>query len=324
MDIKYSILKLFKDSRGEWLSAEDLRKRYTISRTVLWKNINSLRDEGYTIEASPRRGYKLTGIPDLMLPFEIRDGLETNMLGRGKIIHYRETDSTNSKAKELAESGYPEGTIVIAENQLIGRGRMNRKWFSPPGAGIYMSVILRPVLSPTDSPMITIMTAAALADALATIDLSVQIKWPNDILLNGKKLSGILSEMDTERDLINYIILGVGINVNTPHTILPDDIKNTATSIMIETGRSFDRVNILKTFLKYLEQYYEYLKREDFYNILAKWKECSNVIGRKIRVDLPNEFYTGKAVDISRNGALLLEDTNGTIVSIVSGDVSLL
>jgi BirA family biotin operon repressor/biotin-[acetyl-CoA-carboxylase] ligase len=261
----------------------------------------------------------------LLTSSEIRYGLDTSIFGKMDIVHYRETDSTNTRARDLAERDYPEGTLVIAENQTAGRGRMGRSWHSPAGMGICMSIILRPRLSPGDAPLITLMTAVAVAETLISLlHLNVRIKWPNDILVGDKKMAGILTEMSVANDAVRYVIMGLGMNVNTPFEILPDDISATATSVFIETGKRFERAEIVRTFLKLFEYYYQLLQGSGSEQILSRWKEHSGIIGQRIKVDAISSTFVGRVIDIDRSGALLLEDESGNVQSIISGDVSII
>ncbi|MBU4127929.1 MAG: biotin--[acetyl-CoA-carboxylase] ligase, partial [Proteobacteria bacterium] len=255
---------------------------------------------------------------------EIRQGLCTKVFGKKNIIFLNETDSTNTRAKELAAQGAPEGTLVIAEKQTEGRGRRGRSWFSPPGGGIYFSLILRPVISPGETPKITLMTAVVLAETLISLmKLKLRIKWPNDILVNGKKLAGILTEISTEMDAVNYIIVGLGLNVNTQFEKFPQDIKGNATSILIENGKQFPRVKLIQHYLKLYEIYYDMFKNNDFEPIMKRWRELADIIGKQIRVDVIGKTHIGKVVDVDNDGVLILKDDQGRLQRIFSGDVTL-
>jgi BirA family biotin operon repressor/biotin-[acetyl-CoA-carboxylase] ligase len=282
-----------------------------------------LREEGYLIESSPKKGYLLRKAPDMLLPNEIRDGLDTEVFGRHEIVYSREIDSTNTKAKELASAGSPEGTLVISEAQTTGRGRKGRTWFSPPRGGIYISLILRPTISPGEAPKITLLTAVVVAETLLSLTpLSVHIKWPNDILIRGKKVAGILTEMSTEMDAINYVVVGLGLNVNTPD--FPDDILDKATSVLIETGEVFSRVRLIREYLKWYEKYYGLFQSTGFEPVMRRWKELSNIIGKKIMVEVIGNQFTGEVRDIDEEGILILKDDQGNDHRIVSGDITLI
>jgi len=230
MSTKDQLLLYLKERKGDWVSGEALSNKIAVSRSAVWKHICKLREEGYVIESSPKKGYLLRKAPDLLFPNEIREGLDTKVFGKRDIVYFTETDSTNTRAKDLAARGAPEGTLVISERQTKGRGRKGRSWFSPSQGGIYTSLILRPSISPSEAPKITLLSAVVVAETLRSLTgLSAIIKWPNDILINGKKIAGILTEMSTEMDAIDYIVVGLGLNVNTPD--FPDDIREKATSI---------------------------------------------------------------------------------------------
>lgn len=295
-----------------------------ISRAAIWKHIRKLKEEGYVIESSPKKGYLLSKDSDLLLPHEIRQGLDTRVFGKRGIDYFEEVDSTNLKAKDLAEGGAPEGTVVIAERQTAGRGRRGRSWFSSSRNGIHMTLILRPAISPIGAPRITLMTAVAVAEALmSVVKLDVKIKWPNDILVNGKKLVGILTEISTEMDAVNYILVGIGLNVNTPLEDFPKEIQDSATSIFIETGEKFLRTPLLKACLEHFEIYYEIFRRNQFSQIMGRWRQLSGIVGQKIRVDVLGQDHTGDVIDIDDDGVLILKDAQGRLHRIISGDVTL-
>jgi len=325
MSTKDQLLMHLKEGKGAWISGEFLGHRMAISRSAVWKHIRTLKEEGYVVESSRKKGYLLRQATDLLTLAEIQEGLNTNVFGKRDIVCLRDTDSTNLRAEHIANEGAPEGTVVIAETQSQGRGRRGRRWFSPPGEGIYVSIILRPRVSPHEAPKLTVMASVAVADTLLSMmPLDVAIKWPNDILINTKKVAGILTEISAEMDRVHYVIIGIGVNVNTPYDVFPPDIRDTATSIFMETGNACPRVKFLRSFLEVLESYYETFKREGFDPVMHRWKELTNVIGKQITVDLIDHAYTGVVLDIDDDGFLLLMDSGGTLRKIVSGDVTLL
>lgn len=322
MSTRENLLQYLKEKRGEWLSGESLSNRLRVSRAAVWKHIRKLREEGYTVESSSRKGYLLSKVPDLLLPDEIREGLDTTIFGRREIFYHRETDSTSMRAKYLAAKGAPEGTMVVAEKQTSGRGRRGRRWFSPAGDGIYASIILRPSTPPAEASRITLMASVAAADALISLtQLKVRIKWPNDILVNGKKMAGILTEISTGMEEIDYIILGIGINVNTLPENFPDEIKEKATSILIETGKSFSRVEVIRSYLKWCERYYDLLKKGRFEPVIGRWKELADIVGRRVTIYVMNRRYSGKVLNIDDDGTLILKDNQEKFHKILSGDV---
>ena len=324
MSTKDKLLLYLKRNQGNWVSGELISSKLSVSRAAIWKHIQKLKEEGYIIESASKKGYLLSKSSDPITADEIRQGLSTKVFGKKNIIFLKETDSTNTRAKELAAQGAPEGTLVIAEKQTSGRGRRGRNWFSPPGGGIYCSLILRPVLSPSETPRITLMTAVVLAETLISLmKLKLRIKWPNDILVNGKKLAGILTEISTEMDAVNYIVVGLGMNVNTQLEDLPREIKKTATSILIETKKPFPRVKLIQHYLKLYEKYYDMFKKNDFKPIMKRWRELADIIGKQIRVDVIGKTHIGKVVDVDNDGVLILKDDKGVLQRIFSGDVTL-
>ncbi|MCJ7616385.1 MAG: biotin--[acetyl-CoA-carboxylase] ligase [Desulfobacterales bacterium] len=321
---KDQLLLYLKENQGNWVSGELISNNLSVSRAAIWKHIHKLKEEGYVIESASKKGYLLSESSDPITADEIRQGLCTKVFGKKNIIFLNETDSTNTRAKELAAQGAPEGTLVIAEKQTEGRGRRGRSWFSPPGGGIYFSLILRPVISPGETPKITLMTAVVLAETLISLmKLKLRIKWPNDILVNGKKLAGILTEISTEMDAVNYIIVGLGLNVNTQFEKFPQDIKENATSILIENGKQFPRVRLIQHYLKLYEIYYDMFKNNDFEPIMKRWRELADIIGKQIRVDVIGKTHIGKVVDVDNDGVLILKDDQGRLQRIFSGDVTL-
>ena len=225
-NIYNEILTVFRKNPGDFVSGEDISDKLEVSRASIWKYINKLREDGYIIDAVPHLGYRLKSAPDKLLSYEIQNGLKTKRIGKGPIYHYENIASTNDAAYELAEKGEPEGTLVVAEAQFHGKGRIGRKWVSPKGDGLYMSLILRPDMETDEIPSITLIAATS---AVRTINelcrLDAKTKWPNDILINGKKLGGILTEIKAQPDAVDFLVLGVGINVNTPKSKLPDVSK---------------------------------------------------------------------------------------------------
>ena len=323
MSTKDQLLLYLKERKGNWVSGEALSNKIAVSRSAVWKHICKLREKGYVIKSSPKKGYLLRKASDLLLPNEIRDGLDTIVFGKRDIVYFTETDSTNTRAKDLAVRGAPEGTLVICEKQTKGRGRKGRSWFSPSQGGIYTSLILKPSISPSEAPKITLLTAVVVAETLRSLTgLSAIIKWPNDILINGKKIAGILTEMSTEMDSIDHIVVGLGLNVNTPD--FPDDIREKATSLFIETGKYFPRVRFIQEYLKWYEEYYEIFKRTGFEPVIKRWKELTNMIGQQITVEMVSKKYSGKVQDIDKDGVLILKDNNGKCHRIFSGDVTLI
>jgi BirA family biotin operon repressor/biotin-[acetyl-CoA-carboxylase] ligase len=325
MEGKEGLLERLKQAEGHWVSGEILSGEMSMTRSAVWKHVCKLRNEGYEIKSSPRKGYLLHRIPDRLFPREVRSGLQTTIFGQGEIVHFSETDSTNSRAKELAGRETPEGTIVLAERQTVGRGRRGRSWFSPDGSGLYLSLVLRPKVVPAEAPKMTLMTAVAVCDVLIPYLPSLpRVKWPNDILVGGRKIAGILTEISTEPDAIDYVVVGLGLNVNVPARQFPKEIRDKATSILVETGKVHSRAAILRSFLEHFERIYALFREGRFRLILDRWKAFAGTTGQRARVDQIGRVLTGEIQDVDENGSLLLRDEKGNLHRIVSGDITYL
>lgn len=260
----------------------------------------------------------------LLLPDEVSRGLTSKVFGRKNYFYYREIDSTNSRALDLASAGYPEGTVVVAETQTAGRGRRGRSWYSPVSHGIYMSVILRPTLALRDISRVSLVIPVAVAETLqAEFNLPARIKWPNDILINGKKIAGILSEVVTGTNRIDYIVTGIGLNINNPIEDFPGDLRTDPTSVLAEKERPVSRVKVLQGLLVRLENRYFQLLEGDFSGILEKGKSLSLVIGQEVRFDTPGGSAVGRAVDIDDHGFLVVRDEFGQIHTVMSGEINI-
>ena len=311
------ILNIFRSSNGEFISGEEMSEKLKITRAAVWKHIEQLRKEGYGITGEPHVGYRLTGTPDKLIPQEISHKLGTKIIGR-KIYSYETTDTTNDVAHRLAQSGSPEGTVIFSEGQSKGRGRMGRQWLSPKGKGIYLSLILRPDLSPAEAPKITLVSAVAVALAIRkATHLGALIKWPNDILINDRKACGILTEMSAEVNTVSYIVLGIGINVNTAKADLPKE----ATSLKIETGEEVPRVELAQEILRELERQYRIFKEKGFKKIIEEWKGLSHTLGEEVKITCHGRKVEGTASDLDTSGALVVRLDNGFTEHITAGDV---
>lgn len=305
------------------VSGAELGRRLDISRTAVWKHINELRKKGYQIDSSPRMGYFLIESPDLLLPEEISAGLNTSIFGR-HILYREEVASTQDVAKELAKRGAEEGTVVICEGQVGGRGRKGRAWVSLPYVGVYLSIILRPRLKPSEVVQIPLLAGVVVSRAIERVTtLKPRIKWPNDIVLGGKKVAGILTEMSAEIDQVDYVILGIGVNVNTPLSLLSEDIREIATSLAVECGGSVSRVKFTQCLLVEFETLYSEFLSSGFDPIREEWKARDNTIGSWVEISGAGEEIVGEVMDIDREGFLLLRGEDGEVKRIVSGDVSL-
>lgn len=321
--MKDKILAMLKEDRGSFVSGEKISEELGVTRAAVWKNINKLKEEGYVIDSISKNGYKLVSSPDLLTIYEISDFLNTKYIGRN-IIHFDSIDSTNTKAKELASSGALDGAIVIGEEQKGGRGRFDRKWCSPKYKGIWMSIILRPNIDPINASTITLIGAAAVYKALKDFNIETEIKWPNDIILNNKKLCGILTEMSSELNQINYIVIGIGVNVNITIEEFPKDIQDIATSLKIETGKSISRQRLTAAILNHFEKLYEeFILENNLSTTIDICRKNSYLIGKGIELYNRGQLISAKAVDLSDEGLLVIENENGRVEKVISGEVTL-
>ena len=320
--IRSTILAMLRSKTGQFVSGEELGRQLNVSRTAISKQIQKLRHEGYGIESTVSQGHRLISLPDLLRPDEVRSQLTTEVLGK-EVIYFSQIGSTNDEAKKRAVDGCPEGTLVITETQLGGRGRLARGWFSPFAKGIWFSVILRPPFPPQEAPKCTLMAAVALNRAIRDCTgIACGIKWPNDILCNGKKLVGILTEMSAEMDAINHVVIGMGVNVNISIDEIPPELQTVATSLQIETGGAVPRLELFIQILKRLEELYLSVKTDGFAGVLAAWRQESITLNRLVTVSGPDRTFVGKAVDIDADGALLGETETG-VERVLAGDVSI-
>lgn len=317
----YRILELLRRQEG-FLSGEDIGRELSITRAAVWKGIKKLREEGYEIEAVTNRGYRLTNPETMYNKRELEQGLKTKTMGQ-TIYFYEETDTTNNRARELALEGAPEGTLVVAEKQTAGRGRRGKVWESPLGTGIWMSLVLRPQIAPTEASVLTLLCGLATAEAIeAETGLSADIKWPNDILINGKKAVGILTEMDCEMSEVHFVIPGIGINVNTAS--FPPEIAEIATSLYLECGKTVSRRRLVHKVLERLEEHYEtFLWTGSFAAMLEDYRKHCITLGKEVHV-LGREPFFAEALDITPEGELLVRRAdNGKEEVVFSGEVSI-
>jgi BirA family biotin operon repressor/biotin-[acetyl-CoA-carboxylase] ligase len=302
--MKGQILKNLRQHDG-YLSGEMLSERLGVSRVAIWKHVRTLRNDGYSIDASPA-GYRLLSCPDLLLPYEFPD-LE------GRIHYFREIGSTMDAARELAKEGAAEGTIVIAETQTRGRGRLGREWLSPQG-GIYLTLILRPRISPAYAPRINLMVSIAVASTIRELfGLRAELKWPNDVQIGGKKVCGILAEMSAEMDVVNFVNVGIGTNVNNSMS----RFREVATSLKDELGREISRKRFLNALLAEMDERRAILMEPE---LLHQYRRLSCTLGRDVRMTSLGEEVTGKAIDVDAMGALVLKEKDGSLRTVVVGD----
>lgn len=318
--MKEEILRLLRSADG-YISGQELCNRFGVSRTAVWKAINQLKEAGYEIEAQQNKGYKLMAAPDLMTEAEIKSLMHTEWVAR-EVLYFDTIDSTNTKAQELAEKGYPSGTLVVADKQESGKGRRGRSWVSPSGTGIFMTLMIKPDINPNNASMLTLVAALAVAKAITSVTgEEALIKWPNDIVVNGKKVCGILTEMNAQFDYINHIVVGIGINVHNES--FPEEISQMASSLMIEAGgKRFHRAQIIAETMSYFEQYYDtFLKTQDLSALVREYDELLVNRNKSVRVLDPKEPFDGKAMGITPKGELIV-DTWESRKLVSSGEVS--
>nr|WP_295971642.1 biotin--[acetyl-CoA-carboxylase] ligase [uncultured Bacillus sp.] len=322
-ELRKRLLEAFTEHDKEFLSGQYLAELIGCSRTAIWKHIEELRKEGFELEAVRRKGYRIVKIPEKITANEIALGLKTTVLGHQ--IHYEETvDSTQRIASRLSLEGAPEGTVIIAEEQTGGRGRMGRQFYSPKYSGVWLSIILRPKLPPQKAPQLTLIAAVAVVQAIEEVtSLRPEIKWPNDILIGGKKVTGILTEMQAESDRIDSVIIGIGINANQEPEDYPEDLQKVATSLYIESGTKVNRAELTRQLLLKLENLYHLYLKEGFYPIKLLWESYAISIGKMITARMLQGTLYGKAIGITEDGVLLMEDKSGQIHRIYSADIEL-
>jgi BirA family biotin operon repressor/biotin-[acetyl-CoA-carboxylase] ligase len=314
--VKEKILDYLKKEH-EYFSGDEIAGRLGISRQGLWKHIQDLKDLGYDIVAVPHLGYRLESSPDRLFALEIAHGLNTKYIGR-KIHYFDYLSSTMDLAMQLGIQTAPHGTLVLAESQTRGRGRLGRSWFSPKYKGIYFSLILRPKISPSASPMLTLLAAVSICEAIKKVaGLDAQIKWPNDVFCGNKKISGILTEMNAEVDKVNFVVIGIGLNVNNDKKSLVAQ----ATSLKEQAGQSISRILLLQELLRRIENNYFLLEDRGGQGIIDKWRSFSLTLGRRVKVYCQDKHIEGQAVDIDQDGALLIRKDSGLTQKVFSGDV---
>ena len=319
--MRNEILDYFRKADGNFVSGQQISKDLHVSRTAIWKHINVLKERGYIFESSTRKGYRLIYPPNLLTPLEIDSALHTETFGR-HVVYLESTQSTNEEAKKIAREGAEEGTIVVAEEQITGHGRLARGFYSPFAKGIWFSLILRPKFFPMEASKCTLLAAVGVCRGIRRMGLAdAGIKWPNDILVHGKKLVGILTLMSASMEKIDYIIMGIGINTGIKKNEFPEDFREGATSFLNE-GINVSRKDLLAAILGELEKEYSIAQDEGFDKVLDDWRALSVTLGQEVRVIFGDDSYTGKAVDIDRDGCLLV-NTGSEVKRVIAGDVSI-
>ncbi|MBI5197275.1 MAG: biotin--[acetyl-CoA-carboxylase] ligase [Nitrospirae bacterium] len=307
-----------------YLSGGELGRTLKISRTAVWKHIRVLQKRGYQIRGVPSKGYMLLEKADRLSRTHIEKTLQTRKIG-STLYLFEEIGSTNDHAMMMGEQGIPEGAVFLAESQTHGKGRLGRSWISPPGVNLYLSILFRPTFPPVQAPMMTLMSACAVVEAVKEVTgIDAGIKWPNDILIEGKKVSGILTEMSAEQDTVHHLVVGTGINVNMDTQSLPPDIQGKSTSLFHHLGRKTDRTELLCALLKSIERFYGVLNRKGPEAIVRCWKQHSNIVGKRVAVSTHRKTIEGRVEDLTPDGALMIRLNHGERVNIFSGDVEIL
>lgn len=315
------ILQVFEQQGDTFISGEQLSKQLGCSRTAVWKQIENLRAEGYVFEAVSRRGYRLIKAPAKFNIARLSSELQTQKLGR-KIHYYDTVTSTNTIAHEQVVQGAEEGTLIIAECQTDGRGRLGRPWFSPKGKGIWMSLVLKPRIPLFFTPQLTLVTAVALCRSIKRMcAVDIGIKWPNDLLISGKKVSGILLESSAEDERLKYIVCGIGISANMQLDEFPDELQSIATSLAIEMGHEIEREKLVATFLKEFEDLFELYYTQGFSPIRSLWEALSVSLGRPIHAYTAQGIIEGIATALDESGALIIKQLDGQEVRIYAGEI---
>ena len=317
--MKTEILTALRESE-DYVSGQDLCEKFGVSRTAVWKGINQLKEAGYEIEAVPNRGYKLLSVPDRLSEDELKSIRRTEWVGQ-EIFYFPVVDSTNTKAKQLAEDGYPSGTLVVAEQQNAGKGRRGRGWESPRGSGIFMTLLLKPEINPNNASMLTLVAALAVSAAISKqTGRPAGIKWPNDIVMNRRKVCGILTELSAQFDYVNHIVIGIGINVH--NDFFPEEISQMATSLYLETKEHFNRAALIEEVWEQFEHYYGvFLETEDLRGLVKEYNAHLVNMHQSVKVQDPKEPFEGRAMGITPRGELIV-DTWESRKLVSAGEVS--
>jgi len=304
-----------------FVSSQEICQELGISRSAVWKQVEALRRQGYGIEGVSSMGYRLSTVPDSFRVLEMERGFEPLRIGR-RIVVLEETDSTNDDAWRLGLQGAEEGTVVIAEMQRAGKGRRGRRWISPARTNLYASVLLRPSVLPSEASLLTLLAAVELCETLkSTAPLEPRIKWPNDVLLNGKKVAGILAEMHAEQESIHFLVLGIGVNLNMSQEMFPEELTYPATSVQCVLERPVERVLFARRLLQNLDQGYERFLQEGAAPVRERWLEYCAHLSDWLEVETPKGILMGRFADLDEEGALVLEVPPSRIERIRAGDV---
>ena len=316
-----TILSLFSQTPDGFVSGERISEELGVSRTAVWKHIRNLRQAGYQIEAIPSRGYQLIQSPDVLLPEAIQAGLECKLVG-SRVCCLEATDSTNLQACRMGDEGAVDGLVVIADRQSSGKGRLGRQWESPGGVNLYASILLRPPILPFEAPKLTFLSAVAVCRAInLCTGLQATVKWPNDVLLNGAKVAGLLNEMSSETDQVHYVVLGIGVNLNMSAEQFPEDLRYPATSLAMIAGQPVSRLDFTRALLQETDALYQTYLEQGSVPILSAWSELCDLTGKSVQVDCNEVKIEGVMTGLAEDGALLVRTATGKIESVYAGDV---
>lgn len=317
--MKAEILSILRQNNS-FVSGQYLCDKLGVSRTAIWKAMNQLKEQGYDIESIPHIGYRFVSNPDIVTAVEIQSIMQTKVMGK-KVLFFEELDSTNTKAKEVADQDDTHGTLIITEKQTFGKGRRGKSWSSSANEGIFMTLILKPKISPISASMLTLVMALAVAKAIQGMGIDAYIKWPNDIVIHGKKVCGILTEMSSELDYINHVVIGVGVNVKIKE--FPQEIKETATSLCLESDTDRKRSQIIADILLFFEDYYqEFLQTETLETLQEGYSQLLINTNKKVKIFENGSEYVGVALGITNTGELIVELEDGTRKEVIAGEVS--
>ncbi|HXM94254.1 MAG TPA: biotin--[acetyl-CoA-carboxylase] ligase [Candidatus Dormibacteraeota bacterium] len=316
-----ALLTLLVENATIVISGARIAREIGVSRSTVWRWVTRLRGLGVQVKGQPRTGYFLEKVPDIVTPDMLRQRLKGNIFGR-RIYHFFKTDSTNRVAMELGHAGEPEGAVILAEEQTAGRGRAGRAWHSERGTGIYVTLLLRPRLAPVQAPLLTMMAGlSAHAAVQAITGVSVDLKWPNDLLIGGKKAGGILTEMYAEPSQVRFVIVGIGINVNQDK--FPGELGGVATSLRAETGRAQSRLELLVRLLREFEKDYDRFLHEGVASVVKRFETVSSYAhGKRVRITNDGESFLGTTAGLGPEGLLQVERDDGKVVTVIAGDVT--
>ncbi|RME37315.1 MAG: biotin--[acetyl-CoA-carboxylase] ligase [Deltaproteobacteria bacterium] len=319
-EVRQHLLRLLRDAGNGHVSGAAISRALGMSRAAVWKQMEALRALGYQIEAVPNRGYRLVSEPDRLGEEQVRSRLFGRTVGK-RVVCFDQTDSTNIQALHQVEEGAEEGTVLIADAQQAGKGRLGRGWISPPGVNLYTSIILRPDIPPWRAPQLTFVAAVALVRAIEEVcGLSARVKWPNDVLVGGAKVAGVLSELLADMDRVRAVVIGIGLNINMKADQLPANLRYPATSLALAAGRDWSRLEVACALYRHLDDLYRVYLDQGFDPVRLAWESSCDLVGRQVQVTSGDEVFLGRFAGVDADGALLLAG-GGVEKRILAGDI---